>query len=241
MKGEVFETRLFKVRQDRCAMKIGTDGILLGAWARATNGEAILDIGCGTGIVALMMAQRYESSHVDAIDIDGDAAQQASENFANAPFTNRTKAYETSVQDFREDLKVSSIDELKRTDGKYFAIVCNPPFFVNSLTCPDDKRTTARHTLTLSFSDLAHAAFRLLAYGGSFSVVIPADALTEFESFAIIAGFITSRICFVKTTSTKPPKRVLVEFTNKPIDITKISEITIGDEKYKKITSQFLI
>lgn len=227
MSSEVFETKHFKVRQDRCAMKIGTDGILLGSWAQATDGLDILDIGCGTGIIALMMADRFPHSHVDAIDIDGDAATQASENFATSPYASRMKAYNSSVQDFRPEIKVSTIEELKSLDGKYGAIVCNPPFFVDSLTCPDDKRTTARHTLSLSFSDLAHAAFRLLAYGGLFSVVIPTDSLADFEAKAIIAGFITKRICYVRTTETKPPKRVLVEFTNKPIDKTEKTEKTL--------------
>lgn len=225
MSSELFETEHFKVRQDRCAMKIGTDGILLGSWAEATDGHDILDIGCGTGIIALMMAERFPHSHVDAIDIDSDAAQQASENFAGSPYASRMKAYESSVQEYRQEVKVTTISELKSNEGKYGAIVCNPPFFVDSLTCPDDKRTTARHTLSLSFSDLAHAAFRLLAYGGLFSVVIPTDSFADFEAKAIIAGFITKRICHVKTTETKPPKRVLVEFTNKPISETEVSTI----------------
>jgi len=214
---EEFYTEHFKVRQDRCAMKIGTDSILLGSWAQAADGEDILDIGCGTGIIALMMAERFPHSHVDAIDIDGDAAEQASENFADSPYAQRMKAYKSSVQEYRPEIKVTTISELESNEGKYGAIVCNPPFFVDSLTCPDDKRTTARHTLSLSFSDLAHAAFRLLAYGGLFSVVIPTDSLADFEAKAIIAGFIVKRICYVRTTATKPPKRVLVEFSNKPM------------------------
>lgn len=223
MKNEVFETKHFNVRQDRCAMKVGTDGILLGSWAQAADGRDILDIGCGTGIVALMMADRYSHSHVDAIDIDGDAAQQASENFATSPFASRMEVYKGSIQHFRLDVNSSTLWEMKSGVGKYSAIVCNPPFFANSLISPDDKRATARHTLSLGYSDLVHAAYRLLAYGGKFSVIIPTDSLADFEAKAVIAGFITKRICYVKTTSTKPPKRVLVEFTNRPIEKTEVS------------------
>lgn len=224
---DLFETKHFKVRQDRCAMKIGTDGILLGSWAQASDGQDILDIGCGTGIIALMMAERYTLSHVDAIDIDGDAAMQASENFVASPYALRMKAYKSSVQEYRTDVKVSTIEELKSNMGKYGAIVCNPPFFVDSLACPDDRRTTARHTLSLSFSQLVHDAFRLLAYGGKFSVIIPTDGFANFGAYATIAGFIAKRICYVRTTSTKPPKRVLVEYTNKPIEKTEISEMNL--------------
>lgn len=238
---KIFQMKQFNVEQDRCAMKVGTDGILLGAWAQANDGEDILDIGCGTGIIAMMMAQRFSHSMVDAVDIDGDAASQASENLANSPFAVRMKACRCGVQEYRPNVKVSTIEELKSIEGKYGAIVCNPPFFVDSLICPDDKRTTARHNLSLSFSDLALAAFRLLAYRGKFSVVMPADSFKDFEATAIIAGFITQRICYIKTISTKPPKRVLVEFTNKPIVKMETKEMTIGDETYNDMTKPFLI
>lgn len=233
MGNDFFETKHFKVRQDRCAMKVGTDSILLGSWAQATDGQDILDIGCGTGIIALMMADRYRHSNVDAIDIDGDAAQQASENFAASPFASRMRAYGNCAQDFRPNIKSTTIEELKNDEGKYGAIVCNPPFFVDSLTCPDGRRTTARHALSLSFSDLAHAAFRLLAYGGLFSAIIPTDCFSDFEAKAIIAGFIIKRLCYVRTTETKPPKRVLVEFTNKPIEKTEVSTFCLNPQQYE--------
>lgn len=212
-----FKTEHFTVRQDRCAMKVGTDAVRLGSWAAATDGQAILDIGCGTGIIALMMAERFPHSFVGAIDIDADAVRQASENFAASPYSERMSAQVCRVQDYRPSLSSATIEELKNMEGKYGAIVCNPPYFVDSLTCPDERRTTARHCVSLSYGDLAQAAFRLLAYGGDFSVVLPTDSLHSFEAAAIIAGFITKRVSFVETTETKPPKRVLVAFTNKPL------------------------
>lgn len=241
MRSEFFQTRHFKLRHDRCAMKIGTDGILLGAWAGATDGQDILDIGCGSGIIALMMAQRFPHSLVDAIDIDKDATQQANENFADSPYASRMKAYESGVQSFRPDVSAITIEEMKNGEGKYEAIVCNPPFFVDALPCPDDQRTTARHAVSLTYAELAHDAFRLLSYGGDFSIVIPSESFSDFEAAAIISGFIIKRICRVKTTSTKPSKRVLATFTNKPIPDIEISEMTIGDETYTNITNPFLI
>ena len=146
--GKTFQFKKFTIAQDRCAMKVGTDGVLLGAWAR--GGKRVLDIGTGTGLVALMMAQRFTDAVVDAVEIDHDTAGQAMENVSSSPFANRVKVFAKALQDFEPDTP-------------YDCIVTNPPFFSNSLLAPDSSRTMARHTVALSFADILAFAARHLA------------------------------------------------------------------------------
>ena len=187
-------------------MKVGTDGTLLGAWANAPVEPCrILDIGTGTGLVALMMAQRYPQSQVIGIDIDIDAAIQAQENVDASPFSDR--------------VKIINADAVKIEDKEGFdAIVCNPPYFVDSLTCPQDQRTLARHTITLTYEQLMQTAYKLLKNDGMFSIVVPTENNDAIESASALAGFMISRICMIKTTPNKLPKRQLIEFRKNRID-----------------------
>ena len=195
-----FTFRAFSVRQDKCAMKVGTDGVLLGAWA--PGGARILDIGTGTGLIALIMAQRFSGSMIDAIDIDADACEQARQNVAESPFANRIRVWQSDLQHFT-------------ANRPYDAIVCNPPFFINALQCPDSKRTMARHTGTLSPRDLFVHAYRLLADEGTFSLVIPTDQAAGFVAESTIAGFFGKDRVRIKTTERKAAKRLLLSFTKK--------------------------
>ena len=230
-----FQFKQFTINQDRCAMKVGTDGTLLGAWANAPLGPCkILDIGTGTGLVALMMAQRFPESQVVGIDIDKDAAIQAQENVDASPFCNRV----TIIND----------DAVKIEDKEGFdAIVCNPPYFVDSLTCPQDQRTLARHTVTLSYSQLMKTAYKLLKNDGIFSIVIPTENNDAIESAAALAGFIISRICMIKTTPNKLPKRQLIEFRNTSVENLDFREEileTIPNQRsdwYRELTKDFYI
>ena len=201
-----FQFKQFTINQDRCAMKVGTDGTLLGAWANAPVEPCrILDIGTGTGLVALMMAQRYPQSQVIGIDIDRDAAIQAQENVDASPFSDR--------------VKIINADAVKIEDKEGFdAIVCNPPYFVDSLTCPQDQRTLARHTITLTYEQLMRTAYKLLKNDGMFSIVVPTENNDAIESAAALAGFMISRICMIKTTPNKLSKRQLIEFRKNRID-----------------------
>ena len=187
-------------------MKVGTDGTLLGAWANEPVEPCrILDIGTGTGLVALMMAQRYPQSQVIGIDIDRDAAIQAQENVDASPFSDR--------------VKIINADAVKIEDKEGFdAIVCNPPYFVDSLTCPQDQRTLARHTITLTYEQLMQTAYKLLKNDGMFSIVVPTENNDAIESASALAGFMISRICMIKTTPNKLPKRQLIEFRKNRID-----------------------
>lgn len=223
-----FKFKQFEVWQDRCAMKVGTDGVLLGAWADVTvaNPMSVLDIGTGTGLVALMMAQRFAKVSVVGIEIDADAANQASENAARSLFTDRISIVQTSLQAY------SPI-------AKFDAIVCNPPFFINSLGCPNEQRNMARHANTLSAHDLMACSARLLADGGELSVVVPYEHKSVYDYEASLMGLFAKRICMVRTTASKPPKRILLAYVNTVPDALETKQIVVGDESYKKLTQSF--
>ena len=230
-----FQFKQFTIRQQHCAMKVGTDGTLLGAWAQASVGSCrVLDVGTGTGLISLMMAQRYPEAQVIAIDIDEKAVFQAQENVSASHFADRIKVIEADVQTFEDSEKFDSI-------------VCNPPFFEDSLVCPDPQRTEARHTVSLGYRQLMAAAFRLLKDNGRFSVIIPADCRSRLESEAHIRGFFISRLCSVQTTPKKAPKRYMIEFLKHPvneIDITNgilESSPQIRSDWYRELTQEFYI
>ena len=230
-----FQFKQFTVRQQHCAMKVGTDGTLLGAWSQASAGPCrVLDVGTGTGLIALMMAQRYPEAEFIAIDIDEKAVFQAQENVSASPFADRIKVLEADVQTFEDSVKFDSI-------------VCNPPFFEDSLVCPDPQRTEARHTVSLGYRQLMESAFRLLKDDGRFSVIIPADCRSRLESEAHLRGFFISRLCSVQTTPKKAPKRYMIEFvkqTVNEIDITNgilESSPQIRSDWYRELTQDFYI
>lgn len=205
MANDFFQFKQFTIHQQHCAMKVGTDGTLLGSWASAPAGACrILDVGTGTGLIALMMAQRFPEARVTGIDIDIDAVGQASENALESPFKECIM------------IREGDVTRMEDTDG-FDAIVCNPPFFDRSLTCPDQQRTEARHTVSLTYRQLMESAFRLLKDDGRLSVIIPADCRSRLESEAHLVGFFISRICSIQTTPKKIPKRYMIEFRKQPV------------------------
>lgn len=232
MAARSFQFKQFAVAQDRCAMKVGTDGTLLGAWAEVPadiSAPAILDIGTGTGLVAMMMAQRWPQARVMAIDIDPDAASQARQNVAASRFADRIEVAACDLQTFQPAVL-------------FDAIVCNPPFFVDALTCPDTRRTLARHTASLPYEDLMKGAFRLLAHGGKVSVVVPADYEKTVTDEGLFAGLMAERVCRVRTKEDKPPKRVLMTFTNVALSRPVIpTELTIDSEAYRQLLADFYL
>lgn len=232
---ESFTFKQFVVHQERCAMKVGTDGTLLGAWAELErqNGH-VLDIGTGTGLMALMMAQRFPKARVTAIDIDEMAVLQASDNVKNSPFADRIEVFMTDVNVFEPREKFDSI-------------VCNPPFFNHALTCPDNQRTQARHTLSLSYSQLMAAAYRMLSNKGVFSVIIPNDYFQQLESEAHMANFFLTRVFGVRTIERKPIKRYLIELRKFPNNKMIKKEVLIEEAPnvkskwYQNLTNDFYI
>ena len=238
-----FDFKQFRIEQDRCAMKVGTDGVLLGAWAE--GGRRILDIGTGTGVIALMMAQRFADATVTAIDIDEEACRQARENVQLSPFANRVSVVHSSVQSF----SVDSLEKSFKNDSilQFDSIVSNPPFFEQSLKNPDSRKAIARHTDSLPFADLFESVSRLLGDDGIFSVIIPSEKLESFTSNAYLSGFSISRQCFVKTTSKKPAKRCLLAFKKHLPEAVEKSEIFLQNEdgtrseSYRNLTQDFYL
>lgn len=224
MSNTYFSFKQFTIHQELCAMKVGTDGVLLGGWA--VGGERILDIGCGTGVIALMMAQRYPASHVVAIDIDEGAFRQTTMNIQESPFADRVETYQVSLQNYFTD--------------PFGAIVCNPPFFANQLKGPDQQRNMARHTDSLSFADLLKHAKRLLKPTGTFSLVVPDSAREEIDFQAVLNGFYPLHECAVKTTPKKAPKRFLLSYGLMP-QPCQHTELIIGSETYQEMLKDFYL
>ena len=238
MGSDSFRFRQFELRQDRCAMKVGTDGTLLGAWA-LMPGEAsgrVLDIGTGTGLIALMMAQRYPEAEVTAIDIDAGAVSQAQENVAASPFARRVTVMEMALQQMGESSRVAD-----QPSSRYDAIVCNPPFFVNSLVCPDARRTSARHGSSLRLTDLAAAASVLLSDGGELSVILPADLHSSMDAAAALSGLFAHRVCRFFTSVRKPAKRVLLAYGRQPADTFEQTQLVLGDDDYRQLVAPFYL
>ena len=230
MANDYFQFRKFTVHQGHCAMKVGTDGTLLGAWAR--GGKTTLDIGTGTGLVALMMAQRYPASRVVGIDIDCKAVEQAKENVAASPFAGCVSIAEADARTFDA--------------APFDTVVCNPPYFNDSLQCPDEHRTLARHTSALTYQDLMLAVCRLMANDGELSLVIPFDCKPRLEQEAALAGFFKTRECAVKTTPRKQPRRYLLAFRKHPCEL-ELSEGIIEMQPgvrspwYQELTKDFYL
>lgn len=227
-----FTFRQFHIEQDKCAMKVGTDGVLLGSWAK--GGKRILDIGTGTGLIALMMAQRFPDANIDAIEIDENAVIQATENVLRSPFTKQIVVKHYSLQTYSE------------TKEKYDSIICNPPYFVDSLKNNDNNRTVARHTDTLPFNELIKCAYQLLTPIGHFSLVLPVESYRILEPEAILNGFSVIKKVLVKTTPSKQPKRILVELGKVPdeyFSTTEYLQDSAGNksEWYKEITKEFYL
>ena len=188
-------------------MKVGTDGVLLGAWARVEHCKHILDMGTGTGLVALMAAQRSQA-HVVAIDLDADAVAQASDNVVASPWADRIQVLEADARTLANSEFIIHNSELL-----FDSLLCNPPFFENSLKCPDSARTMARHTDTLSFDELARSAARLLSPEGELSVVIPYDRAHDMTVSAACHGLFATRQTVVVPVEGGKPKRILMAFT----------------------------
>lgn len=181
-------------------MKVGTDAVLLGAWASANDGGRILDIGTGCGIVALMMAQRFPEAKVVGIDIDEASILEARDNVSASPFASRI---EMQMEDVRQFVATEPFD----------CIVCNPPYFTEDTLPPDARRSRARNTEALPFEELVSAAFGCLASSGTFHVVLPAWEVDRFCSLCLIQGLHLTRRLDVQTTQRKAPKRTLLSFS----------------------------
>ncbi len=219
---EGFQFKQFYVRHDRCAMKVGTDGVLLGAWTPVLNQQSpitnqqspfrVLDIGTGSGLIALMLAQRCPSARIDAIDIDVEAVAQAQENFLHSPWSDHLAAYHSSLQDWSIPDHQSPITN----QTTYSLIVSNPPYFRNSLKNPDKGREQARHTDSLSYEELIARSADLLATDGQLALILPAETEKEICQLAQAQSLALTRITRVFSKVSKPARRVLLCFAKLP-------------------------
>ena len=222
-----FQFKRFTIHQDRCAMKVGTDGVLLGAWANIRNADRILDIGTGTGLIALMCAQRNPSAEIWAIEIDKDSSIQAGENFENSEFNEALHVQHCSLQEFRTDMLFDSI-------------VCNPPFFRAGTPSPSYGRYLARQAESLPLKILIESATKLLSEDGILHLVLPIDREEELGLLCDNHGLHAQRKCVVYPAYGKSPKRLLVEFSKNSELPTVNEELTIEKEERFDYTDDFI-
>ena len=217
-----FKFKQFTVSQDKSAMKIGTDGVLLGAWVNPENSFSILDIGTGTGIIALQMAQRTNAEIIDALEIDADAFEQAVDNFEQSDWGDRLFCYHASLQEFVDEI----VDE-------YDFIISNPPFYTTTYKQGEisDKRILARHSESLTYSALLEAASKLLSKKGSCAFIIPFEEEKRFLEIANQQELFANRITRVKGTATSAIKRSLLQLSFEKTEI-EASELIIEIERH---------
>ncbi len=202
MANNYFQFKQFTVWQDQCAMKVGTDGVLLGSWTDISTTRSILDVGTGTGILALMMAQRGQAQ-VEAVEIDAASARQALQNFENSPWPDRLSLFHEPFQEY--------VTRGKRHD----LIVCNPPFFSNSLQSHDPARSLSRHDSSLNMAEFFYLSSSILNPGGRLCVILPNDKKQGALKQALINGLFPYQELEVKGSPQGKAKRVLLEFGGK--------------------------
>lgn len=218
----MFHFKQFSIRQNQTAMKVGTDGVLLGAWAPTNhNPFSILDIGTGTGLIALMLAQRTAAEQIDALEIDEDAYEQAVDNFENAPWSDRLFCFHAGLDEF--------IDE---PEEEYDLIVSNPPFYAEDYKTENEQRDLARFQDAMPFEDLVEAADLLLSENGIFAVIIPYKEEQKFLTLAKNLALFPVKITRVKGTPNTEIKRSLLAFSRHEIADILTDELVIETDRH---------
>jgi tRNA1Val (adenine37-N6)-methyltransferase len=218
----MFTFKQFAIEQDRCAMKIGTDGVLLGAWAPIDNHPfSILDIGTGTGIIALMLAQRSAAQQIDALEIDEAAYEQATDNFENSPWNDRLFCFHAGLDEFIEE-----------PEEEYDLIVSNPPFYSEDYKTENESRDLARFQDAMPFEQLLEAADLLLSEHGIFTVIIPFKEEENFIALANEFELYPLKITRVKGTPTTEIKRSLLAFSRNETTDLPIDELVIETARH---------
>lgn len=219
----MFSFKKFSVKQDKCAMKVGTDSVMLGAWCPIENNpKSILDIGAGTGILALMLAQRTQAQQIDAVEIDEDAYEQCVENFENSPWSDRLFCYHAGLDELVQD-----------PEDEYDLIISNPPFYSEDFKTDNPQRDLARFQDALPFEDLVEAAALLLSENGLFAVVIPnkeeerlIDLCAEFELYPV-------KVTRVKGSHTTPIVRSLLAFKRYELSVLTADELVVEINRHE--------
>ena len=238
-----FRFKRFNVVNERSAMKVNTDGVLLGAAMTILPGDTrLLDIGTGTGTIALMAAQRLadmrcgRNVRIDAIDVDEPSATEAAANFSYSPWTEALVAYNLSLDDFARE-----------STAEYDLVFSNPPYFEDSLTAPDVRKSTARHTSEgLSYRDIFDFAARRLSENGRVALVLPTDQETSVCRYGRMSGLHLFRILRIRTVPRKAPSRMIVEFSRLRTEAVEDTVLTIQNEgqyteQYLSLTKDFYL
>jgi tRNA1Val (adenine37-N6)-methyltransferase len=235
MGNSYFKFKQFTIHQDKTAMKVGVDGVLLGAWVDVGEAQNILDIGTGTGLLALMLAQKTNANFT-AVEIDEEAAKQASTNFQRSLWRCKITIENVSIQEFTES-----------TTKKFELIVCNPPYFSASLNSPDNQRNLARHDNTLQLEDLFFSVNKLLSKNGRFCVIYPFDREGGLLELADKYQLFPNRQLYIKGTELKVPNRLIVEFSFSKKEVVK-SELIVRNSQtndytveYKNLTKDYYL
>lgn len=231
---DVFRFKQFSVRHDRVGMKVGTDGVLLGAWVSVFGAKRLLDIGTGSGVIALMLAQRTAAAvMIDAIEIAQPDAEQAADNSRSSPWAHRVQVYHTSLQQYTSPVP-------------YDVIACNPPFFTNDLKPTKFEREQVRHTSSLPHATLLQCSLKLLNATGRLNVILPLWEAQQFEMLAVTYGLYCSRRTNFRTRRQKPVERILLELSRGQGAI-KEEEIILYHDKnayspvYRQLTKDFYL
>lgn len=230
-----FKFKQFTINQDRCAMKIGTDGVLLGAWTSVDNNPfSIIDIGAGTGIITLMLAQRSFAENIEAIEIDADAYEQCVENFEASDWGDRLFCFHAGLDEFVDEYATEDTDN----DELYDLIVSNPPFYSEEVSSGNEARDMARQNQSLPFDELLTGVSKLLSVNGVFSTIIPFKEEESVVAIAKSVGLLPKRITRVKGNPTSEIKRSLLEFhrSKKSIETNEL----IIEEKRHQYTQEYI-
>lgn len=230
MSNPYFQFKKFTVFHNHCAMKVGVDGVLLGAWANVANAKNVLDVGTGSGLIALMVAQRNSTAHIQAIDIDENSVLQAQENIRNSAYSDRITVKNIDFNNF------SSKHE------KFDHIICNPPFFVNSLQSLENQRTIARHAVCITHEKLLENSKNLIYENGKISIILPVIESERIQNFAEKINLICCRQTKIFPKPDKPVKRILLEFVlNKNLEnkIVIKNELILETEQRGVYTQEY--
>jgi tRNA1Val (adenine37-N6)-methyltransferase len=227
MSSDVFAFKQFKIKQDKCAMKVGTDAVLLGAWTECGNAKKILDVGTGTGVLALMLAQKSEAT-IWAIDIDKDSFIDAKENAYQSKWNDRLNVLNISMQEFT-----------KENSNDFDVIISNPPYFTDAYKAKELSRNTARHTDELPFDQLIECVVKLLSEDGHFFSILPYNEAIQFKNMAAKNNLYLIKSTRVKTKPEKEPKRLLMMYSRKQ-QIQIEDELVIELDERHHYTQQYI-
>ncbi len=224
-----FQFKQFVIEQDQCAMKVGTDGVLLGAWADVTTASKILDIGTGNGLIAIMLGQRTKQAIIHGVEIDQPAYLQANDNMQKAPWSDRLKTIHAPIQNYA-----------KLSRETYDLIVSNPPFFSGGTLSHNQNKTNVRHTVKLSHGDLLSATRKLLAKNGKFCVILPLIEGLRLQEIAKTYRLYCHKITEVKSRSDSGIERLLMQFEKRECAQAQKEELVIYQQKEKNYTEDYI-